>query len=110
MSKSLSGFIATIALFTMGCSSNSQQQLASEVNRLTKVGDPLRTATTTLESAGFKWGDNYLSNFVPGEVLCDRDRNYYVLATCIQRVIISADKPRARVTKLNVQPPSCAGL
>jgi len=110
LSKSLSGIIATVALFTTGCSSNSQQQLASEINRLTKVGDSLRTATTTLESEGFKCGDKYLSNFAPGEVICGRNRNYYVVSTCLQRVIISADKPRAKVTELNVQPPSCAGL
>ena len=109
MIRTLPAMIAA-ALLLAACSSNSRKDLAFEVSSLAKVGEPVGAAITKLKAAGFKCGNNYLGNFVPGDLLCDRRRSYYIVATCIQRVIISTDQASTLISRLNVQEPACAGL
>jgi len=111
-------FTAVLAVGAMitvsGCSSNSQQKLASEANDLSKPGIQISTGITAMKSAGFKCsrnGPNPYDRFWPSnDILCQRDRNYYVVATCIQRVFISVDRMTATIKSLHVPRPVCAGL
>jgi hypothetical protein len=103
------------SMFTVsGCSSNSQQKLASEANELSKPGSPIGKSLAALKSAGFECSKNTRNPYEPlwpdNDILCQRDRNYYVAATCIQRVFVSVDRKVATVKSLDVPRPICAGL
>jgi hypothetical protein len=107
--------IAIGSLFVVsGCSSNSQDQIALLANRLTKPGSTVESSVAALKSAGFACSKNsrnpYDSSWPVSDILCQRNRNYYVAATCIQRVFISVNRNARIVQSLNVPRPVCAGL
>jgi len=107
--------LAIVAMVTVsGCSSNSQQKLASEANELSSAGRSMGTSLAALKSAGFACSRNSRNPYDPSwpgaDILCQRDRNYYVAATCIQRVFVSVDRKAGLIKSLDVPPPVCAGL
>lgn len=101
-------------LMVSGCSSNSQDQLALLANKLAKPGSPVISSIAALKSAGFFCSRNSRDPYDPSwpasDILCNRDRNYYIAATCIQRVFVSVNRKERTIQSLNVPRPVCAGL
>ena len=102
--------IVAVSAVLSGCSTNSKDVLANEVNSLVSVGMSRDAASRRLESNGFKCGSNYEANFTPGDVLCSRARSYYVVATCMQRAFLTLDDRKQMVRHIATPEPSCAGL
>lgn len=108
----ISAFGAMLTL--SGCSSNSQQKLALEIDRLLRPGNSVISGLAALKSDGFICSKNTPSPYDPSwsraDVVCERDRNYYVVATCVQRVFVSVHWAAGRIASLDVPRPVCFGL
>jgi hypothetical protein len=102
--------IAAVGAVLSGCSSDSKDVLAREVNSFASVGMSRDAASRRLEANGFKCGSNYEANFTSGDVLCSRARPYYVVATCVQRAFLTLDDRKQVVRHIATPKPSCTGL
>ena len=100
---------ATLAAIA-GCSSDSRQELANEAAILVLPGMSLNEASQSLETAGFDCGDNYLSNFQAADLLCSRTRSHYGVASCVQRIFLTATPRSPAKVQAAVWQPSCTGL
>lgn len=103
------GFLPVLLCLALtACASNSQERLAKETGRLVKAGMPARQAQAALTSAGFHCGHDYTGG--RGDLICDRDRSYYLVAGCVQRVRLWFDPSKQTLDAFDVPQPNCAGL
>jgi len=96
-----------LALLT-ACDSSSTSRLSGEVSHFVSIGSPIEKAKLELKADGFHCGNNYWSG--PEEVMCDRLRSYKIMATCVQRVLISLDASKTRVARIEIPSIPCAGM
>jgi hypothetical protein len=101
-------FLVALCVVVTACSSNSRQAVASEVRELVKVGDSFPKAKAFLALADFDCRNDPSDG--PDRTVCSRDRTYYIVAACTQRVTLSTNDKVTIVTAIEVQPPVCAGL
>lgn len=102
------GAIAVIAcaLTLQSCASNSQSRLDEEAHRLLRPSMKLAEAERVLQRVGFNC-ESYNHNYI---ATCTRLRNYAVVATCVQRINLSADETGRAIARFDVPPPACASL
>jgi len=100
--------LALVLLAACDTQSNSGQALIGNVGRFVHVGSPIERSVSDLSSAGFHCGRNY--EITPGDLLCERNRSYEIMATCIQRVIIFYDASKKRVARIEIPSIPCASF
>lgn len=101
--------ILAISAALVGCTSDSQEVLAREVEGQVSVGMSGDLAASHLVSVGFRCGHNDELDFTPNELRCARTRSYYLVASCVQRVDLTLDQMKV-VRHVASSKPSCAGL
>lgn len=104
--------VSAIALLLLmaSCAASSQTDLSDEVHSRVRVGMPLDAAAAALLKSGFECGENDLSRAGSADLVCSRSRSHRTLATCVQRVVITAPPPARTVSRIEVPDPACAGF
>jgi len=110
MSRLRSSFpiLVAIALVGSGCTSDSQARLSDEVSGRVKPGMTAQAASSSLTAAGFACERTNLTT--TRDLLCDRERSFYVFSTCAQHVLLSFDPAAQTVRAIQVSRPACGGL
>jgi len=72
-------------------------------------GMSLNDASQSLDSAGFDFGDNYLSKFQGADLLCSRTRSHSGFASCVQCIFLTAATRNPAKVQVAVWQPSCTG-
>ncbi|MBT2245804.1 hypothetical protein JQK15_20020 [Sphingobium sp. BHU LFT2] len=99
-----------LAPLLASCAASSQSDFAAEIRTHVRTGMPLEQASASLLAAGFECGENSLANDGSADLVCSREKSHRLLASCIQRVIVSAPPPARLVRAIEVLQPACAGL
>ena len=108
----LTGRVAslTLVMSLSSCSPISREQVAQDVQAVTKPGERIQVASANLKNAGFDCGRNYLINAYKGDMLCSRrGGSNNILYGCIQRVFIDLDTAQ-RISRIRDPQVACVGL
>ena len=104
--------IFAIAMLCAGCAAESHDELIAETQRLALTGAPVEEARAALVSVGFDCGTSggYLLAGRPDiKMSCGRQESLF-LAGCSQHLYLILDAQNARVARVEVTGPYCAGL
>ena len=102
--------ILAFATLASACHAITESEVMNDVQRVVTTGMSLNAASEALHKIGFRCVPNYMSNFVKGDIECDRNGGSGILPIgCVQRVFIDLNEKK-RVSRIHDPLVACAGL
>ena len=93
-----------LTLTISACTSDSKSRLLAEIGPVAQVGSSWEATKSALDRRGFTCVIYGATN-----ADCTRQRAYWMLATCVQRVRLTVGATR-KITAVDVPKPACTGM